>query len=852
MPHLTHPDFTVPPNSNPARPRCGVRAAAALVLLGGLLALAPPARAQAVVDTLYSAPDTHWVDMALYPSGNKLFVADNTHACIRVFDSASLASLGVISLSSYLPDRPQSDGMVVHDGTGTLYVVVDQGYATSVSRIVVIDADTHAVLTTLTGVGNNLMLALDAARSRLFTFGNHPVTFHQTLTAFDVNTNTAVGTVDIETLMGEPHSRLNREGGIDPVTGRTAFSNIHRESFLVIDGTTLSATRIDAAGSQGWNLIWNPQENRVVITDFDWNYLSFDLDSGGSTHCITRGDGEGLFYSSLTNRVYSGTEITEFMYVIDGPTGACQEVSLGGGLPEVGFVNGKRQVCFVNFCSVYVLGEDLLDPVTRFNVPGPGGGGTVDTQILVQPGTQRVFIRGWRDLTEGELSQVLVIDGLAPVITAHPQPATLRKGQSAALSVTAAGTGTLHYQWFHGVRGDTANPAGTDSPGFTTPALDQTTRYWVRVTDELGRADSREAVVTVDPAPGNWFVCSAPTTRDLYGLSFIDARNGWAAGEFGTLLQSSDGGKTWVLQTSGTNKALYDVCFADSLHGWAPGGFSSTFILKTADGGKTWASKPSGTDYRLFRARFVDAQTGWAVGEMGTILKTTDGGETWTPQPTGTSDWFYDAWFFDAANGWAVGSTGTVRQTTDGGANWTNRDILNQNHLNGVCFVGPDTGWIASGDNVYENRGRINSTVDGGMTWPLRNVEPFDQCLKSVAFVNPTTGWTVGLDGTILKTLDGGSNWFAQPSGTTADLNRVQMIDAGLGYAVGSGGTILKYVGLDVNRDGTFDALDAVTLAAFLAEGPPLPAGPGSGDLNADGAVNALDLMALRLALPAD
>ena len=38
---------------------------------------------------------------------------------------------------------------------------------------------------------------------------------------------------------------------------------------------------------------------------------------------------------------------------------------------------------------------------------------------------------------------------------------------------------------------------GTDSPSFTTPALTDTTSYWVRVTNAIGSADSRTATVTV-------------------------------------------------------------------------------------------------------------------------------------------------------------------------------------------------------------------------------------------------------------------------------------------------------------------------------------------------------------------
>jgi hypothetical protein len=58
-------------------------------------------------------------------------------------------------------------------------------------------------------------------------------------------------------------------------------------------------------------------------------------------------------------------------------------------------------------------------------------------------------------------------------------------------------------------------------------------------------------------------------------------------------------------------------------------------------------------------------------------------------------------------------------------------------------------------------------------------------------------GWTVGADGTILATADGGKSWAAQTSGTRAELWSVQFQpDGQRGWAVGNAGTIL------LTRDG--------------------------------------------------
>ena len=64
--------------------------------------------------------------------------------------------------------------------------------------------------------------------------------------------------------------------------------------------------------------------------------------------------------------------------------------------------------------------------------------------------------------------------------------------------------------------------------------------------------------------------------------------------------------------------------------------------------------------------------------------------------------------------------------------------------------------------------------------------------LRSTYFVDSFNGWAVGINGTILKTTDGGTTWAPQTSGTTADIEDVHFTDVNTGWAVGINGTILK------------------------------------------------------------
>jgi len=71
-----------------------------------------------------------------------------------------------------------------------------------------------------------------------------------------------------------------------------------------------------------------------------------------------------------------------------------------------------------------------------------------------------------------------------------------------------------------------------------------------------------------------------------------------------------------------------------------------------------------------------------------------------------------------------------------------------------------------------------------GVTTPLYNVE----------FVNQYTGWVTGNSSVILKTTNGGVNWFSQSIdlGYPKALRGLDMLDANTGYIAGSFETILK------------------------------------------------------------
>jgi hypothetical protein len=92
---------------------------------------------------------------------------------------------------------------------------------------------------------------------------------------------------------------------------------------------------------------------------------------------------------------------------------------------------------------------------------------------------------------------IVLISSSTPSITTQPQSQSIASGQTATLTVTATGATPLYYQWYSGASGDTSQPVGMNASSFTTPALTAATRYWVRVFNAYGQADSATATVSI-------------------------------------------------------------------------------------------------------------------------------------------------------------------------------------------------------------------------------------------------------------------------------------------------------------------------------------------------------------------
>jgi len=241
--------------------------------------------------------------------------------------------------------------------------------------------------------------------------------------------------------------------------------------------------------------------------------------------------------------------------------------------------------------------------------------------------------------------------------------------------------------------------------------------------------------------------------EDLFSVSFPDEIHGWACGHKGTVLYTSDGGKTWALQKSDTDYSLSSIYFADALTGWAVG--DNGTIIHTTDGGKTWIKQRSPVSYCLMDVLFVNTQKGWVVTEKTHILYTEDSGKTWTIQFKDQDFILKAISFCDEKTGWAAGEYGYIYHTRDGGKTWE--------HQAGMFGFSEKTGEIVGGNFLFD-----------------------------VAAVDPVTAWVVGIDGYVAKTEDGGATWHRLTEGIPEthlfgiDVENEQIFIGGKGLLIGS------------------------------------------------------------------
>jgi photosystem II stability/assembly factor-like uncharacterized protein len=270
-----------------------------------------------------------------------------------------------------------------------------------------------------------------------------------------------------------------------------------------------------------------------------------------------------------------------------------------------------------------------------------------------------------------------------------------------------------------------------------------------------------------------WTQSDTPTAETLFSISFADDSNGWAVGANGALLRSTDSGVTWTKQevavpdemggTRPLDTSLFGVAATSSTTAIAVGDLG--IVLRTRDGA-SWEkvtfdaatfADDNVPDRILNGVVFTSPTDGWITGEFATLLRTRDGGETWTGARTITGA-PSDLYLFNLSAGGdsaaAVGLAGGVLVSNADGSEWTSRSVETSAGLFSIAWKGQRG--IAAGD-----RGVLFVTSDGGATWTEPKRPKLFNWIAGAAFVGEGKAIAVGEGGLILQSEDSGATWTA-------------------------------------------------------------------------------------------
>lgn len=324
-----------------------------------------------------------------------------------------------------------------------------------------------------------------------------------------------------------------------------------------------------------------------------------------------------------------------------------------------------------------------------------------------------------------------------------------------------------------------------------------------------------------------------PQGNTLRSASFAGT-TGYAAGDVGTLLKTTDGGSSWSGLPVGTFENLALVQALDAETVFAGGG---CVARRSVDGGRTFTAMAftpveSSCRSQLRSLSFVTPTLGWLLLSDGTVFATDDGGASFaqrtalpgtgaggggagqpvsiafTSATTGTAStsaglfrttdagasWraivappSLQLWFADAQHGYAVGGPNVLR-TDDGGATWTPKEL----GVPGASY----SSIRCSGDRLCvlstADGGALVRTTDGGET-PGERITPSSEPIYTAAFASPTRIAALGARGATVVSDDAGAT-FAPIGGALAGSYSGVFAGAanGCAFAVGGNGGFAK------------------------------------------------------------
>src|SRR5690554_4151490 len=276
-----------------------------------------------------------------------------------------------------------------------------------------------------------------------------------------------------------------------------------------------------------------------------------------------------------------------------------------------------------------------------------------------------------------------------------------------------------------------------------------------------------QIIMRTEDGGKNWStVYERDTICDVYARLFsrvrdiavFDDNSGIAVGDIkshpcdplsATVLTTVDGGRNWQIMQN----------MRDSIYAFHAMDKNNIWLIPQINNGllHLWNGNPGSLQKKEYGLQvnfsgqgdvfFLDAMRGWIAGGKGTVAATNDGGASWQMANNGvsSSSTCQTIWFTEELKGWIGGSD--LYQTSDGGKTWVKRDDVqfNPNEIFDIKFTDINNGWLARDKDI------IMRTCNGGQTWIEEKGRKNFQRIRAIHFIDDSTGWGCGDDGTIVS-----------------------------------------------------------------------------------------------------
>ncbi|KAL3799000.1 hypothetical protein HJC23_005139 [Cyclotella cryptica] len=329
-------------------------------------------------------------------------------------------------------------------------------------------------------------------------------------------------------------------------------------------------------------------------------------------------------------------------------------------------------------------------------------------------------------------------------------------------------------------------------------------------------------------ATKQWTQIKVPFADTVYDIDFDSPTHGYIVGARGSFAETNDGGNTWEPRSFSNLDAEEEITYRFQVvsfkdgEGWVLG--KPTLLLHTKDAGKSWERIPLSP--KLPGEPTSILATGSNSAEMitssGAVYTTTNAGRNWKAQVKETIDATLNrisssgvsgASYFtgsivneqrdDSGSYLAVSSRGNFFLTWEPGQDfWIPHNRGTPRRIQNMGFVRGD---IKNGLWMTLNGGKLlvsGAGVDlNSEEFPFQeaNIKTGGYGITDVAWRDDNEVWAVGGSNTMYVSKDNGKNFVFDKSANDipGNLYNVKFFRefGNMGWALGSSGLLLKYVG---------------------------------------------------------